>query len=308
MILCCGEALIDMIPAPTVSGALGYVPHAGGAVFNTAIALGRLGADVGMLTGLSSDLFGQQLRDGLTGSGVDLSLIIRRDAPTTLAFVQLEDGQASYTFYDENTAGRSLTQDALPTLPADVSTLFFGGISLCSEPAAEAYRALAERAAEDHVIMIDPNIRPGFIRDEPRYRARLTGMIELADIVKVSGEDLDWLLPGPETPLEKATSLLDKGPAIVVLTQGGDGATAICRNGQSVHVPAAKATVIDTVAAGDTFNAAFLAHLDRLALLAKKTLPDIGLDQIQAALEFGAKAAAITVSRTGANPPWNTEI
>ncbi|KKL21687.1 hypothetical protein LCGC14_2442940, partial [marine sediment metagenome] len=129
MILCCGEALIDMLPR-THGGEKSFAPHAGGAVFNTAIALGRLGCDTAFFSGLSDDLFGQMLTDALAASGVDASPAARSDRPTTLAFVTLTDGQASYAFYDENTAGRMLSQDDLPTLGPDTQALFLGGISL----------------------------------------------------------------------------------------------------------------------------------------------------------------------------------
>ena len=145
MILCCGEALIDMIPVSTVDGREGFVPHPGGSVFNTAIALGRLDASVGLLTGLSTDLFGQQLRTALEHSHVSTAHLIMSDRPTTLAFVKLVNGQASYQFYDENSAGRMLRPEEMPELPEKVSTLFFGGISLACEPCADAYAALLEK-------------------------------------------------------------------------------------------------------------------------------------------------------------------
>ncbi len=127
MILCCGEALIDMIPTPTNTQRDGFVPHTGGAIFNTAVALGRLGANSAMLTGLSTDMFGQQLKAGLEASKVETHLVIKVDRPTTLAFVQLRDGQATYDFYDENSAGRMLQPHDLPDLTADINTLYFGG-------------------------------------------------------------------------------------------------------------------------------------------------------------------------------------
>ncbi len=130
MILSCGEALIDMLPRETVAGEAAFVPYAGGAVFNTAIALGRLGAPSGFFTGLSTDLFGQILDRTLAASGVDTTLCARSARPTTLAFVTLRDGQATYAFYDENTAGRLLSTADLPALPTGIDTLFFGGISL----------------------------------------------------------------------------------------------------------------------------------------------------------------------------------
>jgi len=111
MIICCGEALIDMIP---VGDGQSLKPHAGGAVFNTAIALGRLGLSPRFLSGISTDLFGKILMDALHSSDVTTDLVIRSDRPTTLAFVELTDGNARYVFYDENTAGRMLDPDDLP--------------------------------------------------------------------------------------------------------------------------------------------------------------------------------------------------
>jgi len=156
MILSCGEALIDMLPRETLAGEAAFVPYAGGAVFNTAIALGRLGAPSGFFTGLSTDLFGQILDRTLAASGVDTTLCARSDRPTTLAFVTLVNGQATYAFYDENTAGRLLSTADLPALPASIDTLFFGGISLVNDPAATAYETLQARAgAAGRVTMID---------------------------------------------------------------------------------------------------------------------------------------------------------
>lgn len=198
MILCCGEALIDMIPTPTDIGTDGFVPHAGGAVFNTSIALGRLGVQVGLLTGVSNDMFGQQLTEALKASHVDASHVIRSDRPTTLAFVRLQDGHATYSFFDENSAGRMLGLDDLPQISEDVSSLYFGGISLACEPGAKTYAALLAREGQSRAVMIDPNIRPQFIEDVDIYRTRLQGMMAQADIVKVSDEDLNWMVEGPQ--------------------------------------------------------------------------------------------------------------
>ena len=308
MILCCGEALIDMIPAPMKEGNDGFVPHSGGAVFNTAIALGRLGVQTGMLSGISTDMFGQQLITALNESHVDTSNIITSDRPTTLAFVQLTEGHATYSFFDENSAGRMLNLSDIPTLPAEVSVLFFGGISLACEPSADTYAALLERDGGNRVIMLDPNIRPAFIQDAARYRTRLDQMIARSDIVKVSDEDLNWMLPGPMSLHQKIAMMLEKGPSLIILTRGGDGATSFLANGTEVPVAAAKAQIIDTVGAGDTFNAGVLAKLSELDLLGKpklKTLPASALEQ---ALIYGAKVAAVVVSRAGANPPWTNEL
>ncbi|MDF3351674.1 carbohydrate kinase [Sulfitobacter sp. KE34] len=308
MILCCGEALIDMIPTPTKAGPDGFVPHAGGAVFNTAIALGRLGAQVGMLSGLSSDMFGRQLVDGLKASHVDVSHVVLSDRPTTLAFVRLVGGHATYDFYDENSAGRMITPEDMPALSSEVSALYFGGISLACEPGADAYAELLARNAEGRAVMIDPNIRPGFIKDIERYRQRLDRMLALSDIVKVSDEDLNWINPAPLSLRDKVAELLKKGPSVVILTRGGEGATGYLANGEEVQVPAVKAEIVDTVGAGDTFNAGVLAKMSELGQLHKSALVTLAPEVLSEALAYGARVAAVTVSRAGANPPWVEEI
>ena len=301
MILCCGEALIDMLPRRTTDGGSGFVPHAGGSVLNTAIALGRLGAPVQFFSGLSSDLFGDMLRAELATSGVDGSPTAIADRPTTLAFVSLTNGHASYTFYDENTAGRMLAPADLPETDADA--LFFGGISLVVEPCGAAYEAMMLLAAPDRLTMIDPNIRPSFVTDEAGYRARLTRMLGVADIIKTSDEDLTWITGNAD-----AKALLEQtGAALILLTRGAEGVSIVTAKGIA-HVPAEQATVVDTVGAGDTFSAGFMAQLHRNGYLAKDSIADATLDDLCAAAAFGAKVAAITVSRAGANPPWASEL
>ncbi|PIE08698.1 MAG: carbohydrate kinase [Rhodobacterales bacterium] len=300
MILCCGEALIDMLPRETTGGEQAFAPYAGGSVFNTAIALGRLGAPAGFLSGLSTDLFGQILETTLAESHVDTTLAIRSDRPTTLAFVKLTDGQADYAFYDENTAGRMISARDLPEIPAGVGAMFFGGISLPPDPCGGAYETLMLREAGARVTMIDPNIRPGFIRDEAAYRARIGRMMAAATIVKSSDEDLAWLglTPG---------DLLAAGARLVCLTEGAKGVTALWAGGNCT-VAAKPVEVVDTVGAGDTFNAGFLAGLHRAGMLGAEALTAPSAATLTPALELGVAAAAVTVSRAGANPPWATEL
>ena len=238
MILSCGEALIDMLPRQSTDGEVAFAPYPGGAVFNTAIALGRLGAPAGFYTGMSNDLFGEMLETALHDSQVDATLAARSDRPTTLAFVKLTGGQASYAFYDENTAGRMLSADDLPELSDDVSTLFFGGISLVGEPCGSAYEALMTREAPNRVTMIDPNIRPSFIADASAYRARIERMIALADIVKLSDEDLQWLMGDGKISV-LARNLLEQGPKLICITEGSKGARGITATGE-VFVPAGR--------------------------------------------------------------------
>ena len=301
MILCCGEALIDMLPRETAAGESAFAPHAGGSVFNTAIALGRLDAPVQFFSGLSSDLFGDVLRAELAASHVDASPADISDRPTTLAFVKLTDGHASYAFYDENTAGRMLSEDDLPKVGADA--LFFGGISLMVEPCGATYEALMLREAPNRLTMIDPNIRPSFIRDETAYRTRLTRMMGAADIIKTSDEDFEWIVGNAD-----ANALLaSTGAQVILLTRGGDGVSIVTSDG-TYDVAAEKAQVVDTVGAGDTFSAGFMAQLHKSGHLTKDGIKQATEADLRAAAVFGAKVAAITVSRAGANPPWTSEL
>lgn len=306
MILCAGEALIDMLPRETREGGTAFQPFPGGAVFNTAIALGRLGAPSGFFSGLSTDFFGEMLIDSLNASNVDAGFAARSDRTTTLAFVRLVDGQASYAFYDENTAGRLLSASDLPQIGNDVKALFFGGISLVVEPCAETYEALMKREAGTRCIMMDPNVRPGFIKDEKTYRDRILRMLGMTDVVKVSDEDLQWLM-GEGDIGAKARELLDLGPAVVFVTKGAEGVTAYYDGGE-LFVASRRVEVVDTVGAGDTFNAGVLAAFHELGVLDKNAIRSLSDEVLEAAMTLGARAAAVTVSRAGANPPTRDEL
>ncbi|MDG4648104.1 carbohydrate kinase [Roseibacterium sp. SDUM158017] len=308
MILCAGEALIDMLPRKTEGGEAAFAPYPGGSVFNTAVALARLEAPVALFTGLSDDLFGERLSRVLTVNGVNHALAARSSRPTTLAFVSLTGGQAAYTFYDENTAGRMLSPADLPEIPQDCAAGFFGGISLAVEPCAEAYVALAEAmSASGRLVMLDPNIRAGFIADEARYRARMERLLSIADVVKASDEDLAWLM-GDGDLGALAEAVRSRGPALVLVTRGAEGVTAYFGN-EPVQVAAPRVEVVDTVGAGDTFNAGFLAGLHDGGRLSADAVRDgLSEDALRAALELGVRAAAVTVSRAGANPPKRADL
>jgi fructokinase len=306
MILCCGEALIDMLPRETTLGEPAFAPYAGGAVFNTAIALGRLGAPAGFFSGLSSDLFGIQLKKVLGESKVDCGYAHTSPRPTTLAFVHLKDGHATYVFYDENTAGRMLTAADLPRLGDEVEAMLFGAISLISEPAGAAYEEFMRREQGRRVMMLDPNIRPNFIPDREKHQQRIRAMMAMADIVKVSDEDLDWF-GEPGSREEVVLRWLDRGPKLIVVTHGGEGAVGYTKAGAVTVVPD-KVKVVDTVGAGDTFNGGVLASLHEQGLLTKAKVANLSQEAVHKALSLGAKAAAVTVSRAGANPPWRREI
>jgi fructokinase len=306
MIICCGEALIDMLPRRSTLDEPAFAPYSGGAVFNTAVALGRLGVPVEFFSGLSSDLVGQQLRATLAESKVGSRYAHISGRPTTLAFVQLIDGHASYVFYDEETAGRMLSTANLPVVESNVDAMLFGAISLIPEPCGSAYEALMQREAPKRVTMLDPNIRPAFIPDREKHLARIQRMIAMADILKLSDEDLGWF-GATGAPEDAIAHWLELGPKLVVMTRGNKGATGYTRD-HKVTVTPKPVKVIDTVGAGDTFNAGILASLHEQGALSKARINSLSEAEILNALALGAAAAAVTVSRAGANPPWRYEL
>lgn len=307
-LLCAGEALIDMVPRDTPEGPA-FLPLPGGSVFNTAIAAARLGAPTLFWYGLSTDLFGDQLRAALDSAGVDARLCHPVDRPSTLAFVTLNEGQARYLFLDENTAGRMLTPGDIPAVPAEVGALFIGGISLVGEPVGSAMEALAAKVAGDgqgRLIMLDPNIRPGFIRDEAAYRARIGRLLALSDVVKLSDEDLLWL-HGPGDLAEQARKVRVLGPHLVLVTQGARGVHAFAGD-WDVQAAAPEVTVVDTVGAGDTFNAGVLTALAEAGALSRAGVRAMSRENAANVLAFATRAAGISVTRVGANPPWRREM
>lgn len=306
MIVTCGEALIDMLPRNGADGAAVFQPFAGGSVFNVAIGLGRLGVPTGFFGGLSTDFFGTTLREALEKSRVDVSFANLSDRPTTLAFVTLIEGQARYAFFDEHSAGRMLTDADLPAFPAALRALHFGSFSLAAEPCGSAYETLARREHLSRVISLDPNIRPTLIKNRDAHIARIERLVELADIVKLSEDDLAWLAPGAAFD-EFAGAWLERGAKLVIMTRGVEGAVARSRR-VAVSVPSVKVTVADTIGAGDSFSAALMARLDQHELLTKSAVATLKEPQVADALAYAAKAASITCSRPGADPPWLSEL
>ncbi len=306
MIVCCGEALIDMLPCQTADGGAAFVPVPGGAIFNTAIALGRLGQYAGLFSGLSTDAFGRQLEHTLGESGVDRRYCVYSGRPTTLAFVELFEGSATYRFYDEGSAGRMLSRNDLPVFKTDVKALHAGSISLIPDPCGSTYEALLQREAPARIISFDPNIRPDFIPDPDRHRARIGRIAAISDIIKVSDEDLEWIATGRREE-DMIAGWLRGGATVVVVTMGDQGAAAYTRR-EVVQVAAAQATVVDTVGAGDAFNAGFLSALNQHGMLDKTALRAMPAKTLEQSLAFASRVAAATVARAGANPPWRKEL
>lgn len=291
-----GEALVDLVPTP--DGTL--APRLGGGPFNVAVALGRLGVPVTFLSRVSTDGFGDRLLARLEESGVDASLVQRGPQPTTLAVVGLApDGSARYGFYTEGTADR-LVADPGP-LPADVAAVSLGTLSTVLEPGASVYEAVLHReAAAGRLTVLDPNVRAELIADPAGYRSRFRSWLPSVGLLKLSVADARWL--GGD-----ATDWLAAGAAAVVLTSGTGGlAVSTATRHLRAHAPATP--VADTIGAGDTVQGALLAWLHSHDALSREAVASLDAPAWSAALEFAARAAAVTVSRPGADPPWRTEL
>jgi fructokinase len=311
MIVVGGEALIDLVPlSSSVDGGLAPLrPFPGGGPYNVAITVGRLGAPVGFVSRLSTDSFAEALLGRLTLSGVDTSMVQRGAEPTTLAVAGIgPDGSARYSFHVAGTADRLVADPG--ELPDEVTLLSLGTLSLLLEPGATTYETMLRRhARRGGLAVLDPNIRPILVSDPDAHRHRFLSWLPDIGLLKLSVEDARWLAaPSSQDPEDAIRDWLTKGPAAAVITRGADGLTAITGNGERVDVPAAPATVVDTIGAGDTVHGALLYWLHRNDITGPSRLRAVDVAAWREALHLAARAAAVTVSRAGAEPPYAREI
>lgn len=311
LITCMGEVLIDFLPIVEGGRTTGFRMHPGGSLLNVAVACARLGQPVALASKLSTDFFGRFLREYAAGEGIDARWLLDDAALSTLAFVAHEAGEPVFTFYGEGAADTRLTPAELPeALFAETAALHIGSISLLRGSTPDAVVAAVERLRGRALISIDPNLRPGLVRDEPAYRALLTRLFGLSDVVKISAADLGWLMPG--LPLaEAARALLAQGPALAVITRGGEGvlaARAADGGASPISLPAFAISVADTVGAGDSFNGGMLTRLADLGAVSRAALEALPDAELAAALRFAAGVAAINCTRPGADPPRRDEV
>ena len=307
MIICAGESLIDMV---SFKGEPEYTPHVGGSNFNSSIALGRLGANCYYFGAVSNDSYGKLIESKLRHSKVKEDFVIKTNRPTTLAYADVMDGIAEYTFVDEHSAGRLLDSSSLKPFLDGVKkakALLVGGISLQAEPCGSSWQWLIEGVSGHLPIYFDANVRPDFIENKQAYLARFIELTHKVDILKISDEDYRYLF-GAQDINEVSKSWLDNGIKLIILTLGSEGSKVIYGNGNEAFAKSNKVEVVDTIAAGDTFNAGFLLNLDEQDLLDRDSLNTINNDQLTQALSFANKVASITVTRKGANPPWHEEL
>ncbi|RCW40997.1 fructokinase [Halopolyspora algeriensis] len=311
MIVVGGEALVDLVPqeSGTHPALAALTPRLGGGPYNVAIALARLDSEVSFLSRVSQDPFGEALLERMVSAGVDSSLVQRGPEPTTLAVVAPgPGGSACYTFHVEGTADRLVTDPG--PLPPQTRALSLGTLSLVLEPGAGTYERVLHRESERGVfVALDPNVRSALIADPVAYRQRFERWLPHVDLLKLSTEDACWLDGDhQDDPLPAARRWATTGPAAVVLTSGEDGMSVITRRGMQVDVPGEHSTVVDTIGAGDTVQAALLHWLERNGALSAAAVDGLSEHQWKAALDFAARAAAVTCSRAGAEPPRSTEI
>jgi fructokinase len=298
-----GEALIDLVPAGR-EGLFEAVP--GGSPANVAVGLVRLGVPARLLARIAADPLGRRIRDHLAGNGVDLSWAVKAGEPTSLAIVAVgPDGSPEYDFRVQGTADWQRRDAELTgVLDDQVVALHGGSLAFTMPPGAEALGRLFERAGGTATVSYDPNCRPLLMGAPQTVRDRIEGLVALADVVKVSAEDLAWLLPG-RPPEQVAEGWLAKGPAIVAVTLGPGGVMAAGGAG-IVRRPGRRVAIVDTVGAGDSFMSALLAGLHRRGLLGvdrRAHLGAVDTDTLSAVLDEAVLASAITCTRHGADPP-----
>jgi fructokinase len=304
MIIVAGEALVDLVPAgprgsAAPAGHDGLRVHCGGGPFNTARWLARLGQPVDFLGTLSDDALGRRLRGALHEDGVALRLAVSTALPTTLALAQLDDsGSATYRFYTAQTAAPALTADyALSVLPDRLEALHVGSLGLVLHPIAEAVVGAVDAVADrGELVMLDPNIRAPLIADRDRYLDRFWRVLRRATVLKLSVDDLEWLVPD-QTPRDAARCLREAGPEVVLLTDGPKGAIVVgATESEDLLVAPPTVRVVDTIGAGDAFNAGFLAHWRHHGW----RLDD--RDEVAAAARFACGVAARACAHAGAAP------
>jgi fructokinase len=311
MYLVCGEALFDFFSENDVNAQaskVNYKAIAGGSPFNVAVGLRRLGIDVALFAGLSSDYLGRRLQQVLQKEGVRPDYLQDVDAPTTLAMVAVgADGSPHYSFRGEGCADRQLLPGHLPELGAEVRGLHIGSFSLVVQPIADTLLALVRRESGKRLISLDPNVR---LNPEPNielWRERINTLVEHADLIKVSDEDLNLLYPERD-PQSVIHGWLEHRCQLVFLTRGGQGATVFSRRHGSWSAPACAVVMADTVGAGDTFQAALIAWLTEQQLDSVEGLQRLSREQIDAMLTFAVSAAALTCGKTGPDLPYRHQL
>ncbi len=307
MFLSCGEALFDLFPSAETNTGFIFDARIGGSPFNVAVGLSRLGREAALFTGLSTDPLGRRLERTLQEEGVETAYLVSKRNPTTLALVGLEpNGVPRYSFYGRGAADGSVAERDLPDLPPSVTAMHFGSYSLVVEPTGSSLLRLARRHRDGKLISLDPNLRLNVEPDVSRWRRQVEAFSEVADLIKVSDEDLEVLFPG--SGIDSAVAHWNaRGVQLVVVTRGDDGAVVPLR-GDVFEASGRAVEVVDTVGAGDSFQAGLLCGLDELGKATKPGLSQVSLDECRRVVAFAMAAAAMTCTRRGADMPRRPDL
>lgn len=307
MFIVCGEALFDVFATGDTPTGIGFDGRIGGSPFNVALGLARLGQPVGFCGGIGTGFAGERLMQALADEGIAAGAVARVDAPTTLSLIGLDArGVPSYAFYGHGGADRQLRHEHLAAIPQQAKAFHFGSYAMVVQPVGSTQRALVEREYRRSVISYDPNIRSNVEPDLAVWRATVQWMLPRTHLLKVSNEDLALLYPGRSIE-QFAAEALAAGTPLVVVTRGGEGAIGFTASSRVVMPPVA-VTVLDTVGAGDTFQAALLTWAAETDRLTPAALAQVDEAALREALGFAVRAAAITCGRRGADLPRRAEL
>jgi fructokinase len=307
MLLSCGDALIDFLPVKSTDGRDAIVPVVGGSCLNIAVGAARLGAPTGFVGGISTDLFGRMIAGHAGASQVELRYATRSEHQTTLAFVRTVDGEPQYAFYDEGTASRNWTYRRGSIAFDEIDAIHVGSTTLIEEATATETLAMVEDASGSATISFDPNCRPNLVRHKARYVERMDAFSANAAIVRMSDVDFEFLYGGSDYA-GRAKSLLAGGASLVVVTRGIRGAQAWHREAGMIEVQAPAVEVVDTIGAGDSFQAALLFALRAIGRIENVSLAQANSGELCRALSFASICAAITCGRAGADPPRRSDV
>jgi fructokinase len=307
MFLICGEALFDLFLRPSATDELCLDAVPGGSPFNVALGLARLGQKTEFFSGLSPDLMGKRLAAFMEKEGVGLAHAVRSTNPTALSIVALNaDGSADYAFYPDFPAYSAIREADLPELDPETRIIHMGSIATALEPVGSALAVLAERECGRRLIAYDPNVRPSIEPDLDVWRRAFERITASAHLTKVSAEDLAMLYPGVGHD-DVARQLLERGVRLVVITRGSEGASGWTRNSQALSLPR-PVLVVDTVGAGDSYQAALLTGLAEMGCIDPDALDALRPDALARLLEFAGEAAALTCGKRGADLPLRASI
>jgi fructokinase len=307
MLLSCGDALIDFLPVKSVDGRDAIVPVVGGSCLNIAVGMARLGVSAGFVGGIATDLFGRMVADYATAAEVDLRYATRSAHQETLAFVRTVGGEPQYAFYDEATATRNWVYRP-GSIPFDqIEAVHVGSTTLTNDTGAAETLAMLKDTGGAVTVSFDPNCRPNLVKDKARYVAQMDAFAAMADIVRMSDVDFEFLYGGSDHA-GRAKALIEAGARLVVITRGIKGAQAWHQEAGAVEVEAPIVKVVDTIGAGDSFQAALLFALRSIGRIGTEALPQTNAEELRRVLSFATGCAAITCGRAGADPPRIAEV